>query len=195
MDTSKSSNIERTLRWYRGHSEVSVDLQRVQAGGPLALVGGPWDDLEGFADRLAPERPVFDITDRVPSAREVKARFADAPDTIVLARTGESAFRSLGLLVQPWYMRVWSLSARPQAAIPLLREAIHQLGVEHNLDDFGAEAVAKLARYKWPRGLHEIRETSCRLAAVLERGNMSAAARRLRVSRQAVSKFVNRRLA
>lgn len=172
-----------------------MDLERVQSGGPLALVGGPWDDLEGFADRLAPERAVFDITDRVPSAREVKTRFAEAPGTIVLARTGESAFRSLGLLVQPWYLRVWSLSARPQAAIPLLREAIHQLGVERNLDDFGADVVAKLARYHWPRGLHEIRETSRRLGAVLDRGNMSAAGRRLKVSRQAVSKYVKRRLA
>lgn len=195
MDARRPSTIEQTLRWYLGRDDVREDVARVNAAGPLALVGGPWDDLEGFADRIAPERPVLDITRRPPSAREVRRLFGSHPETIVLARSGELVFRALGVIAQPWYMLVSPLTARPNDALRLLRDAILQLGVHRTLEALGPVAVTNLSAYDWPRGLHEIRDASRRFGAVLERGNLTAAARRLEVSRQAITKYINRRMA
>jgi hypothetical protein len=193
MDARRPSTIEQTLRWYLGRDDVREDAARVNAGGPLALVGGPWDDLEGFADRLSPERPVLDITQRAPSAREVRRLYGSHPETIVLARSGERVFSALGVIAQPWYMLVSPLAARPSEALRLLREAIAQLGVHRPLDALGLEAITNLSLYSWPRGLYELRGASRRFGALLSYGNASAAARSLAVSRQAVAKFVQRR--
>ncbi|HVV82900.1 MAG TPA: hypothetical protein VHE35_07455 [Kofleriaceae bacterium] len=185
-------NVEQLLRWYLGHPAMATDLDRVRSGGPLALVGGPWDDLQGFAERLAPERAVLDLTLRIPSAREVTELFGEHPETIILARSGEQVFRALGVLVQPWYMLVSPLTARPNEAVPLLREAVAELGVGCSLDQLGARAVANLGRYQW-RGLREIRDAARRFAALLDAGSVSSASRGLGVTRQALAKYVKQR--
>ena len=187
-------NVEQTLRWYLGRPTVATDLDRIRSGGPLALVGGSWDDLQGFADRLAPARPVLDITRRTPSAREVTQLFGDHPETIVLARSGEQVFRALGVLAQPWYVLVSPLTARPKEAVPLLREAVAELGARRSLDQLGAHAVANLGRYEW-RGLREIRDAARRFAALLDAGKFSTASQGLGVSRQALAKYVKQRTA
>ena len=183
------------LQWYLGRTDVGRDAERVIVGVPLALIGGPWDDLEGFADRIAPERPVVDLADRTPSARELRELYRAHPDTIVLAHRPERVVGVLGTIAQPWYMPISPLTARPDQAVGLLREAIANLGVRRSIDDLGHHVVEGLEAYAWPRGLREIREASRRLGAVLESGSIRAAASRLAVSRQAVSKYLCRRLA
>ncbi len=184
----------RVLRWYLGRQDVEADISRVVHGGPLAVTGGTWDDLAGFAERLAPERAVLDLKARTPPARELRDLFASQPDAIVIAERAEDVVRALGVIVQPWYMPVMPLSARPGDAVRLLREAISQLGVSRSLDELGADVVAGLEAYPWPRGLRELREASRRIAAWLDSGNATAAARRLDVTRQAVAKYLARRM-
>ncbi|HVV85646.1 MAG TPA: hypothetical protein VHE35_21445, partial [Kofleriaceae bacterium] len=150
------------------------------------------NDLHGFAERLAPERPVLDLALRTPSVREVTRVFEEHPETIVLARNGEQVFRALGVLAQPWYMLVSPLTARPDEAVPLLRDAIAELGVQRSLDHLGVHAVAKLGRYEW-RGLRELRDAARRFAALLDAGSVSTASRGLGVSRQALAKYVKQR--
>jgi DNA-binding NtrC family response regulator len=103
-------------------------------------------------------------------------------------------FRALGVIAQPWYLLVSPLTARLNDALRLLREAVAQLGVRRSPEGLGADSAANLSRYEWPRGLQEIRDDSRRFGAVLDRGNLSAAARQLDVSRQAVTKYLSRRL-
>ncbi len=195
MFVAGASSIGRSLRWYLGRDDVEQDEVRVRGGSALAIVGGHWDDLAEFADRIAPERPVVDLVDRTPSARELRELFSAHPDTIVLAPRAERVMGALGVIAQPWYMLVSPLTARPGEAMSLLREAVAQLGVRKEIDALGADVVAGLEEYEWPRGLYEVREASRRIGAVLETGNISAAARLLDVSRQAVSKYLNRRIA
>lgn len=183
----------RVLRWYLGRQDVEPDIVRVVMGGPLAIVGGRWDDAAGFAARLAPERATLDLSRRVPPAREVRELFSAQPDAIVLAERAEQVIESIGLIAQPWYLPIASLTSRPDQAINLLREAIAQLGVSPPLDVLGADVVAGLVAYPWPRGLHELREASRRIAAWIESGNLTAAAKRLHITRQAVTRYVARR--
>ncbi len=183
----------RVLRWYLGRQDVEPDIVRVVMGGPLAIVGGKWDDAVGFAERLAPERAVLDLNRRVPPAREVRELFAAQPDAIVIAELPEQVITSIGLIAQPWYMSIASLSSRPGEAVDLLREAIAQLGVEQPLELLGADVVGGLGAYPWPRGLNELREASRRIAAWIESGNLTAAAKRLQITRQAVTRYVARR--
>jgi transcriptional regulator of acetoin/glycerol metabolism len=74
-----------------------------------------------------------------------------------------------------------------------LREAIAQLGVTAPLEELGDDFVERLDAYAWPYGLREIREMSWRLGAVLESGNLSAAARRHGLTRQAFSRYLHKR--
>jgi hypothetical protein len=184
---------EHHLRWYLGRADVERDAQHLAAGGPLALVGGRHDDLAGFADRLASERPVIDLRKRTPSARALREFYAEHPETIVLAHRPDHVIGAIGLIAQPWYMVVSSLGARPNEALSLLRQAIEQLGVIKPLDALGAHAVSGLRAYTWPRGLRELRQASWRIAAILTAGNVSAGARSLDISRQALAKYLSRR--
>jgi hypothetical protein len=193
MSISGRSVINPSLRWYLGRDDVDEDSARLEAGGPLALVGGPFDDLVRFADRLAPDRPVVDLYERTPSANELRALYAAHPETILLAQRHERVAIALGVIVQPWVMLVSPLTARPQQALPLLREAIAQLGVTAPLEELGDDFVERLDAYAWPYGLREIREMSWRLGAVLESGNLSAAARRHGLTRQAFSRYLHKR--
>ncbi len=184
------------LRWYLGRDDVEVDARSVRWRQPLALIGGDHEDLDGFADRLAAERPVLDLNERTPSLHDVRRLFTEHPETIVLARRPERVIEALGLVVQPWYMAVSPLSARPHDALRLLREAIVHLGVRVPLEALGSDAMSGLAAYHWPRGLREIREASRRFAAYLDSGgNLGISARSLDVSRQALSKYLSRRVA
>ncbi len=182
------------LRWYLGRHDVDVDARSVRWRQPLALIGGDHEDVDGFADRIAAERPVLDLGERTPSLQEVRRLFGEHPETIVLARRPERVIEALGLVVQPWYMAVSPLSARPHDAIRLLREAIIHLGVHTPLEALGEDAMAGLEEYAWPRGLRELREASRRFGAYLDGGNLGAGARSLDVSRQALSKYINRRV-
>lgn len=58
------------LRWYLGRENVHVDAGHVRWLQPLALIGGDHEDVAGFADRIAPERPVLDLGERTPSLQE-----------------------------------------------------------------------------------------------------------------------------
>jgi hypothetical protein len=145
---------------------------------------------------VAAERPVLDLNERTPSLQEVRRMFGEHPETIVLARRPERVIEALGPVVQPWYMEVSPLSARPHDAIRLLREAIAHLGVRVPLEALGEDAMAGLAAYEWPRGLRELREASHRFGAYLASGgNLGVGARSLDVSRQALGKYINRRVA
>lgn len=195
METSLNSSIYESLRWYLGKEDVDADARRVNEGRPLALVGSVHEDLDGFADRIAPERPVLDLGDRTPTAPTVKRLFDEHPDAIVLAPRAEDVIGAIGLIVQPWYMAVSPLSSRSHEAMRLLREAIAQLGVRTPLEVLGTEIVLGLAEYSWPKGLREIREAAHRFGAYLQAGNLSAGARAMSVSRQAFSKYLQRRIA
>jgi hypothetical protein len=184
------------LRWYLGRDDVDVDARSVRWRQPLALIGGDHDDVDGFADRIAAERPVLDLDERTPTLQEVRRLFGEHPETIVLASRAERVIEALGLVVQPWYMAVSPLSARPHEALDLLREAIVQLGVRVPLEALGEDGLAGLTAYDWPRGLREIREAARRFAAYLDSGgDLGVSARSLDVSRQALSKYLNRRVA
>ena len=190
---SGRSVINASLRWYLGRDDVDEDAARVEAGGPIALVGGHWDDLPRFADRLAPERPVIDLYERTPSANELRAMYAAHPETILLAQRHERVATALGVIVQPWVMLVMPLHARPEQALPLLRSAMAQLGVAAPLEELGDDMVERLRAYAWPDGLKEVREMSWRLGAVLDGGNLSVAARRHGMSRQTFSRYLHKR--
>lgn len=181
------------LRWYLGRDDVHDDAMRVVMGDPLAIIGGRWDDALGFAQRLAPKRALLNLDQRIPTARELRDLYAAQPDAVVVADRPERVVSALGLVAQPWYMHVSPLTARPHEAVRLLRDAIHQLGVTRPLEALGSDVIAGLVAYQWPRGLHELRNAATRLAAVLVEGNITAAARRLAVTRQAVSKYLGRR--
>lgn len=191
---SSRPNVADHLRWYLGRDDIDADAKQVTAAAPLALIGRRWDDLAGFADRLAPERVVLDVTKHLPSVNELRVLYAEHPDTIVLAHRAERVITALGVgITQPWYMVVSPLSARPHRALDLLRAAISHLGVTHPLEMLDASIIAGLALYPWPRGLYEIRRAAETFGAILESGSYRAAARALAVSRQSVSKFVHRR--
>ncbi len=183
----------RTLRWYTGREDIDADATRVLTGHPLALLGGTWDDLPGFASRLAPERAVVDLRSRRPSAREVHELRHTCPDAVFLSNRAERVVASLGFTLQPWYIAVAPLSSRPGDAMPLLRDAIADLGVTMPLDRDASSLFEGLATYRWPRGLHELRDVARRVAALLDGGTLSDAARRLSVTRQALSKYFDRR--
>lgn len=184
------------LRWYLGRENVDVEARCVRWRQSLALIGSDHEDLDGFADRIAAERPVLDLNERTPSLQEVRRLFTEHPETIVLAHRPERVIEALGLVVQPRYIAVSPLTARPDQALPLLRAAIKQLGVRAPLEGLGAEAMSGLAAYPWPRGLREIREASRRFAAYLDSGgNLGVSARSLDVSRQALTKYLHRRVA
>lgn len=185
----------RNLRWYLGRDAVDHDAARVTSGGPIALLGKADDDVAGFADRLAPERPVLDLTDGSrPTVQELKRLFSAHPETFVLAPRIADVVDRIGLLAQPWYMAVAPLGKRPAETIALLRAAILDLGVTVPLERLGQRRIAALAAYDWPHGLRELRAASWRIAAVLKAGNIRAASRELSVTRQSLSKYLNRRL-
>jgi hypothetical protein len=190
----QTARIITRLRWYMDTVEAR-DVERIEAGGPLAIVGGTWDDVTGFADRLDAARPVLDLRRWLPPKRAVVEMYEMHPDTIAIADRPERVMAAIGLIVQPWYLSVRPLAARPEQALTLLRQAIEQLGVSRPIEELGDALVEGLASYSWPRGLVEIRATSERLAALLSGGSFTAGARRLAVSRQALQKFVARRFA
>jgi hypothetical protein len=183
------------LRWYLGTESVEKEAEMVMAGGPIAILGRPDDDVVGFADRLAPERPVLDLTDGSrPSANKLARLFSAQPDAFVLAPRVVDVAERIGLVAQPWYMAVMPLSRRRDQTISLLRAAIVDLGVMVPLEQIGRQNIERLAEYDWPHGLRELRAAAGRLAALLQEGNLSAASRKLAVSRQALSKYIKRRL-
>ncbi len=191
-----TTHLNEQLRWYLGRDDVEVDARSVRWRQPLALIGEVHDDVAGFADRIAAERPVLDLDERTPTLQEVRRLFIEHPETIVLACRPERVIEALGLVVQPWYMAVSPLSARPQDALRLLREAIAHLGVRVRLEALGDDAMSGLSEYGWPRGLRELREAAQRFGAYLDGGgNLSVGARSLEVSRQALSKYIQRRVA
>lgn len=92
----------RNLRRYLGREEVDHDAAMVMGGGPVAILGSSDDDVVGFADRLAPERPVLDLTDgRRPTVPELKRLFSAHPDAFVIARRIGDVVDRIGLLAQP----------------------------------------------------------------------------------------------
>lgn len=195
MHAKPPTTVADHLRWYLGRDDIDADAEHVTAARPLALIGRRRDDLEGFADRLAPERVVLDVTKHTPSANELRALYAEHPETIVLAHRAERVITALGVgIAQPWYLLVSPLSARPNKALDLLRVAIAQLGVTQPLELLGPSIVSGLALYPWPRGLYELRRAAETFGAILESGSYRAAARSLAVSRQSVAKFVHRRV-
>lgn len=129
-----------------------------------------------------------------PTVAKLRRLFSEHPDAFVLAPRLVDVAERIGLLAQPWYMAVAPLRQRRDQIISLLRVAIFDLGVTVPLEQLGQRNIAMLAEYEWPHGLRELRAAAGRIAALLQEGNLSAASRRLSVSRQALSKFIKRRL-
>lgn len=195
MADGDNVSLLQTLRWYLGADDVARDAAMVTAGGPLALLGRADDDVAGFAERLAPERPMLDLLDgQRPSAPELKRLFAAQPDTVILAPRIVEVVDRIGLIVQPWYVAVTPLGRRADQAIELLRAAIVELGVTAPLEGVGQGAIEGLAGYDWPHGLRELRAVAWRLAAVLQAGSVRAAASALSMTRQSLSMYLERRI-
>jgi hypothetical protein len=174
-----------------------VDERRVTSGEPIALIGGTHDALRAWAQLIGPERRVLDLQGGAyrPSVSVVRKVFAGAHGVIVLAGRPEQVVRALGLEHQTYMVAAVSLRARPDDALVLLQAAIDELTpVPLPFDALGQRAE-QLRAYDWPRGLAEIRATAWVATALLmTEGNLTAAASKIGVTRQALQRwFVRRR--
>jgi hypothetical protein len=177
--------------WLDDRSTVAE--ARVIGGEPLALVGSARDGLREWANAIDPQRPVLDLQDGqpVPTVGQLRRAF-EASSPIVLGTRPERVIRSIGLTVQPYYLEAAPLSRRPTDAPMLLEAAISEyLARPVWLADLG-ERAGPLRAYRW-RGLGEIRHAARHLAAVLAEGNLTRAAARLGITRQAMSRYLDRR--
>lgn len=185
--------IGRGWRWWLTKASP-VDEARVTSGEPLALIGDRPDTIDVWAAAIDATRAVLDLRDGRPPATvgQVRRAFAEG-EPIVLASRPERVIAALGLGRQAYYLGAVGLHRRPGDAMALLQAAIDErTSVPRPLASLGSRAVA-LQEHRW-RGLGEIRVTARYVAALLDaRGNLTGAARALGVSRQAITRALDRR--
>lgn len=191
-----------TLRWWLGAGPSELQLRdlaaRVRDGSPIALVGGQWDDIDTWAHRIDPYRAIVDLRPprhgwrHPPSASHLRLALARDVAPFILAARADHVAESLGEIAAPYYLVATPLAARRRdAVLPLMRDVVGETTGER-LDAIGVRAVAQLGAYRW-RGLGELRKVATVIATLLDAGNVTAAAARLNVSRQAVAKLLLRR--
>lgn len=112
--------------------------------------------------------------------------------SIVAAPSHRESQRILEHLSPPDVLSSPPVSKRRVEVPRLLDHVLEQNGTAHRVRELDPARIARLVEHPWPNNLLEVRQAALRIRALLESGNVSAAARRFGSSRQSFAKALGR---
>lgn len=111
---------------------------------------------------------------------------------IVAAPSHRESQRILEHLSPPDILSLPPVSTRRAEVPRLLDHVMEQNGSAHRVRELDPARISRLVEHPWPNNLLEVRQAALRICALLESGNVSAAARCFGSSRQSFAKALAR---